>query len=440
MTDPTFGALGARALLRIPDFRRLFIAQTISDVGDGLTFLTLLLFVNQATHSAAALAVMSIAVAVPAMTIGLVAGAYADRLDRRRIMLVSDTLRGALVLGFVVVATVERLPFLYLLAFVQASIGTFFTPARGALVPRVVPAEGLLAANSISQISRVVAGLVGTGLAGLIVGVTGQIWPAFIVDAITFFVSVAIVFGVSREIGLPEGHGDSVRPGIGASVGDGLRTIARSRTMLATLTGTAVAMLGLGGVNVLFVPFLLNDLRVSAVWAGPLEVAQTLSMILAGALVAVLAARFAPSSIITVSLAAIAVVVGGLALVPNVGWLFVVLFAVGWFVTPLQAATTTLMQTATADAMRGRVMSAFSATMSTTTILSTAAAGIVADIIGIRTVFVAGAIVVALGAVAAALLFAADRRSATSSAVAHVAPPTGPDEPTLIAAATARRS
>lgn len=431
MTDAATRAPGARDLLRIPDFRRLFVAQTISDVGDGLTFLTLLLFVNQATHSAAALAVMSIAVAVPAMTIGLVAGAYADRLDRRRIMLVSDTLRGLLVLGFVVAATVERLPFLYLLAFVQASIGTFFTPARGALVPRVVPAEGLLAANSISQISRVVAGLAGTGLAGVIVGVTGQIWPAFIVDALTFFASVAIVYGVRREVGLPEGHDEATRPSIRASVGDGLRTIGRSRTMLATLTGTAVAMLGLGGVNVLFVPFLLNDLRVSAVWAGPLELAQTLSMILAGGLVAVLAARFAPSSIITISLAGIAVVVGGLALVPNVGWLFVVLFAVGWFVTPLQAATTTLLQTATADGMRGRVMSAFSATMSTTTILSTAAAGILADVIGIRTVFVAGAVVVALGAVAAGLLFAADRRSPRSAA---------PDEPALVAGATAPQS
>jgi MFS family permease len=408
--------MGARDVLRLPDFRRLFLAQTISDVGDGLTLLTLLLLVNQLTHSAVALAVMSIAVAVPTMTVGLVAGAYADRYDRRRIMLASDALRGVLVLGFVVVATAERLPLLYGLAFIQASIGSFFTPARGALIPRVVPVEGLLAANSISQVSRIVATLIGTGLAGVIVGLSGEVWPAFVIDALTFFASVAIVYGVDRRLGLPERAEGTAHAGIGASVGEGLRTIARSRTLVATVTGTAIAMLGLGGVNVLFVPFLINVLAVSPVWAGPLEAAQTLSMVLAGGLVAALAVRFAPSTIVTASLVGVAVIVGALAIVPNLLGLFVVLFAVGWFVTPLQAATVTILQTSTVDAMRGRVMAAFQASMSTTTIISTAAAGIVADAIGIRNVFLVGAVIVGLGALGAGLLFAADRRAALTSA------------------------
>jgi len=411
VAEPAPRPLGARDVLRIPDFRRLFVAQTISDVGDGLTFLTLLIVVNQLTHSAAALAVMSIAVAVPAMTIGFVAGAYADRLDRRRIMLVSDTFRGILVLGFIVVATAERLPFLYALAFVQATIGTFFSPARGALIPRVVPAEGLLAANSISQISRVIAGLIGTGLAGVIVAVTGQVWPGFVVDAATFFVSVAIVYGVDRRLGLPEGHATAVHASIRTSIGDGLRTIARSRTLLATVSAMSIAMLGLGGVNVLFLPFLVNVLQVGTVWAGPLEGAQTLSMILAGGLVAALAARFRPTSIVTVGMAGVAAVVGCLAIVPNVWGLLVVLFAVGWFVTPLQAAATTILQMATPDAMRGRVMAAIQASTSTATIVSTAAAGILADIVTIRVVFVVGAIIVAVGAVGAAVLYSGERRT-----------------------------
>ena len=412
MADAAPRPLGTRDVLRIPSFRRLFVAQTISDIGDGLTILTLFLLVNQLTHSAAALAIMSIAVAVPAMTIGLAAGAYADRLDRRRIMLVSDGLRGVLVLGFILLATLERLPILYLLAFAQASIGTFFTPARGALIPRVVPAEGLLAANSVTQISRVIAGLVGTGIAGVIVGATGQVWPAFVIDAATFFVSFAIVYGVDRDLGRPVGHETAQQAGIFSSVGEGLRAIAHSRTLVATLTGVAMAMLGLGGVNVLFVPFLVDELAVSPVWAGPLEGAQTLSMILAGGLVATLAGRFSPDRIVTFGMIGVAVVVGGLAIVPNLLGLFIVLFAVGWFVTPLQAASTTLLQTRTPDALRGRVLSAFQATTSTTTIVSTAAAGIVADVIGIRSVFALGAIVVAAGAVAAGLLYAADRRAA----------------------------
>lgn len=410
-------SLGARGVLAIPDFRRLFVAQTISDVGDGFTFITLLFVVNQLTHSTAALAVMSIAIAVPAMTIGLVAGAYADRLDRRRMMLASDAIRGILVLGFVATASIERLPLLFVLAFVQAAVGTFFTPARGAIVPRVVPTEGLLAANSITQVARIIANLVGTGIAGVVVALTGTIWPSFVIDAATFFASVAIVYGVSRDAGRPEAAAAGGHPSITASVGVGLAAIRASRTLTATVVGVAGAMLGLGAVNVLFVPFLVNVLHESTIWAGPLEAAQTVSMILAGGLVATLAARLRPSTIITGAMFGVSAIVALFSIVPNVLALMVLLFAVGWFVTPLQAAATTLLQTSTADELRGRVLAAFQAATSTTTIISTAAAGVVADIIGVREVVAIGGGIVALGAVAAWLLFAADRRSASADSV-----------------------
>jgi MFS family permease len=402
------GTMTVREVLRLPDFRKLFVAQAISDVGDGLAFLTLLLLVNNLTHSTMALAIMSIAVAVPGMTIGLVAGAYADRLDRRRIMIVSDSIRAVLVLGFVVVGTVERLPIAFVLAFAEAAIGTFFRPARGALVPRVVPPEGLLAANSASQISNVIAYLVGTGLAGFIVGVSGDVWPAFVIDALTFVASALIVWRVSPELGRARGeHG--AESGIGSSVGVGLRTIGASRVLLATVAGTALAMLGLGAVNVLFVPFLINTLHESAAWAGPIQAAQTASMILAGALVATLAARLSSQRIITIAMVAIAALCFGLAVAPNVQALLILLFLAGWFVTPLQAATSTILQTNAADHVRGRVLAAFQAATSTTTILSTAAAGILADVIGVREVVGLAGVVVGVGAVVAGVLYATDR-------------------------------
>ena len=97
---PAAHAFGVRDLLRIPDFRRLYLAQAISDVGDGMTFLALFLLVLDLTGSTAALALMSILVALPPVTIGLFAGACADRSDRRRIMVVSDALRAIVVLAW----------------------------------------------------------------------------------------------------------------------------------------------------------------------------------------------------------------------------------------------------------------------------------------------------------------------------------------------------
>lgn len=254
MAEPTARQLGNREVLRLPEFRKLFTAQAISDIGDGMTFMALLLLVNELTHSPAALAVLSIAVAVPSMVVGIIAGAYADRLDRRRIMLVSDTLRALLVLAFVVAGTVERLPILYVAAFLQAAIGTFFSPARSAMIPKVVPAEGLLAANSLGQLSRIIGNLVGTGLTGVIIAATGAFWPAFAVDAATFAISVLIVLRVNPALGRPPEHAEGERPSVRSSAVEGLRIIGRSPVLFATVAGFAFAMLGLGAVNVLFVP------------------------------------------------------------------------------------------------------------------------------------------------------------------------------------------
>ncbi|MDH3944615.1 MAG: MFS transporter, partial [Anaerolineae bacterium] len=148
--------ISGRDLFKIRDFKLLWSGQVISNFGDAMTSLALLLLVNDLTGSTAALATMAIMLAIPSLTFGLIAGVYIDRLDRKRIMIASDLLRGIIVLGFLLVDSPEKVWMLYLFGFLQASVGTFFTPARAALLPNIVPREGLLAANSIAQTSRVI--------------------------------------------------------------------------------------------------------------------------------------------------------------------------------------------------------------------------------------------------------------------------------------------
>jgi MFS family permease len=402
--------MGNRDVLRLPEFRKLFAAQAISDVGDGMTFMALLLLVNNLTHSPAALAVLSIAVAVPSMVGGVIAGAYADRLDRRRIMIVSDTVRALLVLVFVIAGTVERLPILYVVAFLQAAVGTLFSPSRGALIPKVVSREGLMAANGLGQLSRMIGGLVGTGLTGVIFALSGAAWPVFVLDAATFVASVLIVLRVDPALGrVPEHPAGAPRQGVRASALEGLRIIGRSPTLVATVAGLAIAMLGLGAVNVLFVPFLIDVLHESAAWAGPLEAAQTISMVLASGLVAGLATRTSHQSIVIGSLVGVGAMISLLSVAPGAPAVLVIMFVVGWFVTPLQAATQTIIMTTTSDEVRGRVIGAFQASMSTTTIASTAAAGILASIVGVRVVLLGGGVICLAAALLTAVLFRADR-------------------------------
>ncbi|HEX5828737.1 MAG TPA: MFS transporter [Candidatus Limnocylindrales bacterium] len=399
---------GVRELLRIPDFRRLYLAQAISDLGDGMTYLALFLVVLDLTGSTAAVALMSILVALPPVTVGLFAGAYADRHDRRRIMIVSDTVRAAIVVAMVPVIVAGAIPALFVLATAQAVIGTFFAPARTAMVPRVVPEEGLLAANSLGQATRMIMGVVGAGTTGVIAALaSGEVWPVLVVDAATFIVSVGLVMRTTRGAGAPsaEAAASARSSGIGSAVLAGLRVIARSRPLVAALAGVAVTMLGVGAINVLFIPFLVVDLGASPAWAGPLEAAQTFSMVLAGGLVATLASRISVPRLFVGGLIGTAVCVGLLSVAPGPWALLLIMFGVGWFVMPVQATTMTLVQRGTDDTTRGRVAGALNAVVQTASIGSMAAAGILADVVGMRTVFAAGAAITLLAAVVAALLF-----------------------------------
>lgn len=418
MTDQ----LSARDVLRIADYRKVWLGQLVSEAGDGLTNLALLLLVNALTGSTAAIAAMAIVLAVPPLTIGLFAGAYVDRADRRRIMLASDLLRAVTVLGFVLVGSADLLWLLFALAFAQATVGTFFTPARGAILPRIVPPEGLLAANSIAQATRVVSSVLGAGLGGVLIGLVSVYWPAFVIDALTFLVSFAFIVRLPAALGRVEVAAGGHPTGLTGSLAAGLRTVAHSSRLSTTIVALAVCMLGLGAVNVLFVPLLISVLAVGTAWFGPVELAQSASMILAAGLIGTLAARIRPSTIVTAGLAAMAVVIALVGAVTEIWHVLALMFAVGWFVAPLQAAVVTILQTSVADAERGRIMSVLQAAMSASSVLSMAFAGIAGDLVGVRNVFFLAGAVVGVGALVSVVGYRGDRRAPRSSAVDGPAP------------------
>lgn len=402
MDNPT----GLRALLRNRNFRYLWTGQVVSDFGDSLTNLALLITINQLTGSTAALATMLIVLTIPQVTFGLVSGVYVDRWDRKRIMVVSDLLRGLLVLGFVLVRSADMIWLLYVIGFLQASVGTMFNPARSALLPNLVDKPALLSANSISQTSRVVFNVLGTTAAGVLIGVFSVTWPAFALDALTFFFSVLMVSRIAAPTFTPDPiAGKGSLGAVFGQLGEGIRLIARNRLLSGTLVAAGVTMLGLGAVNVLIVPLILNEMQLPATWFGLVEFAQVSAMVLSSVVVVAWAARLKPSTIISVTLTLLGVLVAAIAPAGSIIYLVVILFGVGLLITPLQGAISTISQTAVENNMRGRVGAALNTLVSTASLLSMALAGICAQLVGLRNVFVLGGAVVVLAGIASALVF-----------------------------------
>lgn len=408
-TPPAEATWNARQLLHNRNFRLLWVGQVISAFGDAVTNLTLLILINALTGSTAAIATLTILLAIPQVTMGLLGGVYADRWERKRILLTADLLRGLLVLGFLLVDSSQRLWLLYGLAFVQACVGALDAPARGAILPQIVPSAGLMAANSLGQTGNLLAMVLGGVAAGAFVGFSHSYWPAFTVDALTFFVSFILVFFMAVP---PRARPTSPdQTDLGATVysvmGDlraGLSLITQAPVLWGSLIVTGVMMLGLGSVNVLFVPFLANDLHVPIAWFGVIEFGQMLGMVISGGLAATVL-RFKPSHVISVGALGLGLAVAVTAFASTPWQVMATLFVVGCFVTPLQAAISTLLQTSVPNPVLGRVQSAMNTTIGAANLLSMASAGMLGALLGVRNVFIFAGVVSMLAGLLALRLF-----------------------------------
>ena len=390
----------------------------VSDLGDTLVQLTLVLLINRITGGAtSAIAYLLIAMALPHATVGLVAGVFVDRLDRKKTMITTDLIRGLLVLAFIPAIAVaqDQLWSIYTIAFLQSMASAFFTPARMAILPQILPKEGLLVANSLTQMTFVVFRVVGNAVAGILIGAFDNFWLAFVINALTFFGSMLFLSRIDVE----RAEIDPAKPTQSATIGvllselyDGLYMIAHQRVLLGTLIGTGITMLGLGAISVLLAPLVVNDLGVNEAWFGALEFAQAAGMVVSGSAVAILAARFRPTSIITVGLLFLGPSIAAKSLVHDVWYLFPIMFIVGLAATPLSAAVSTIIQSTVADEVRGRVSSSLSAVMQSANLVSMFVAGTAATVVGIRSTFIfSGVLIVS----AAMLTFWAFRGSLVSA-------------------------
>src|SRR4051794_22777405 len=184
----------ALAVLRYPDFRRLWLGQTLSTIGDRLVAVALALFVVQETGSAADLAIVLAAYSAPFVLFVLIGGVWADRLPRQRIMIATDLARfalHALLATLILTGNVE----IWSVAVIEALVGTceaFFRPAYTGLVPQTVPEEEIQHANAITSGSSNAAEMLGPLVATALVLGWGA-GEAFAVDAATFLVSAGLL-------------------------------------------------------------------------------------------------------------------------------------------------------------------------------------------------------------------------------------------------------
>lgn len=246
---------GLFAALCIRDFALLWSGQSVSNLGDGIFTVALAIETLRVGHSGSSLGLVLAARAIPSLAFVLIGGAIVDRIPRRFAMLSSDLVRGCLVGTIALLAGSGALR-IWMLITISLAFGcadALFSPASASIVPELLPEELLVQGNSLGFASGQLAqALAGPALGGVIVALAGTAW-AFGVDAASFCVSVVCLLAI-RTTTKAAASGKSILSDIGA----GIHFILERRWLLLNLVAGGLANLfGLAPILVL-VPLLVR--------------------------------------------------------------------------------------------------------------------------------------------------------------------------------------
>ncbi len=255
-------ATSARILqpLRHRDFALLLSGQSISLIGDGFFHVALAWQVYLISNMPTALSFVGLAGTLPLILFVLVGGAFADRYDRRKVMIGADLLRGAAVIFMGVLSVLGTIE-LWHMAVLMALVGigdAFFNPASTALVPDLLPDQDLPQANALQgALRRLMHSLVGPAIAGLVIALFGP-GPAFVIDGFTFGISAVALFLIRHR---PVPHiatGSGIRHTLG-QMGEGFAYVRSKPWIWVTLVSALLSLLFFIGPVQVLLPYQVKN-------------------------------------------------------------------------------------------------------------------------------------------------------------------------------------
>ena len=376
------------SLLRNVRFRRLWIGQGVSFVGDAVSTIALVVLVVQVSGSASAVGGALVARLLPTLASPL-AGVLADRLDRRVVLVTSDLVRAVLVLGLLFA---ENLATIYALVFLMGLGRTFFNPTIRAAFPSVVGGGDLARANALISGTFSVSETAGPAIGGLLVATLG-VEAAFVLDAATYLVSAAFLVRIPlprAQTGEGEGFGRELRAGFGY--------LAGTRVPLALVVGAFLTVLTINTTIPAEIFLARETFGAGDFGYGLLVGLYGGGMVLGSALIGALGenARLLPFYFLSLFACALALVATGLAPTFVIALLALTITGVANGVD--NVATDTILQKRVPDDLLGRVFSVRFLSFGAGEALAYPLGGLIVDAAGPRfTYLFAGAATAAAG-------------------------------------------
>ncbi|MEV1330509.1 MFS transporter [Micromonospora costi] len=349
------------SLLRTRNFLLVWGGQTVSELGTRIAGVAVPLLAADTLHASVfQVSLLTVLAWLPYLVVSLPAGIVADRVDQRRLMILCDLGRAALMLSLPVVALVGQLTlgFLYTVVGLSGVLTVLFTVAYKSMLPSLIPAAQLVDGNAKLTMSQDAAELVGPTIGGVLVGLVGAA-RTFVSNGLAFLVS-ALTLLLVREATRPPVRRERVP--LRVEMTDGLRFVRREPILWKVLLCTTTSNFWVMATSSIEVTFMLRELHASSVQVGLVFSVSAIGGLVVGALAGRLSAWLGTARVIWVAMA----VPGPLYLLMPLAWSGwgVLLYGVGLAAFSANAvlfnvASTTYRQRVTPPAILGRVNAAY---------------------------------------------------------------------------------
>lgn len=202
-------SLGAyvRLVRRNGNFRRLWLAQIVSEIGDWFYTLSIYTLLLQLTGHAGSVALALVLQVIPQTFAGPTAGVVNDRVRRKHVMIMADLVRVVVVLAMLLVRSRSSVWLVYPLLLAETTMAAFFEPARSAVIPNIAESGEVLIANTLSSATWSVNLLIGAAVGGVVAAFVGRN-AVFVLNALSFLMSAILIGGMR----FAEPHAEAAAP------------------------------------------------------------------------------------------------------------------------------------------------------------------------------------------------------------------------------------
>lgn len=401
MTNRTSASPSPFAVFRNRNFSLLWTGQLISTMGSALTSIAASIYIFRLTGSALSVGLMLMATAAPSLLVGLFAGVFVDRYDRKTIMIIADVLR-AILIAIVPVLVPLNVIWLYVMVMLTSAIGQFFDPAHESVLPEVASDEELAAANSLIAISSFGSTAVGFAAAGLIASAANINW-AFYLDAVSFVLSALCVFLIRiKPIQAEEETSSAV---VIQNLRAGVRQVIDTPILRSLFSVQVLVLIAFGLSNALLLPFAIRALGASEFEYGLQEGLTSVGFVVGSLLMAKIFDRLNEGAWLAMSYLAMGLAGVVYSFLHSIPLAILVITISGFFNAPSSIGRRLVVQRNTPREMRGRVSSVFFVARDVLFLAGMSAAGL-ADVMDVRLLNLISALM--LVAAGVAVLFVPD--------------------------------